>query len=177
LAPLLKRDPLGGITLDSRPRWFVLGSSLLAVFALSFFGNYYHRWVIGIGAAVAIIALSNLLYGFIQTLRQRSARRPAYQQAVIVRLTPPRRGASTEPEEDLWTLETLLTDVIERQKLGDYDGNEVGEEGATLFMYASSAEDLFRGVESTLRSSTLCKNARVQIRPGPPGTPYREVRL
>jgi len=163
--------------LDSRPRWFVLSSTLLAVVALSFFGNYYHRWLIGIGAGLAIIALSNVLYGFIQTRRQRPARRPAYQQAVIVRLSPPRRGASTEQEEDVSTLETLLTDVIERQKLGEYDGNEVGAEGATLFMYASSAEDLFRGVESTLRSSTLCKNARVQIRPGPPGTPYREVRL
>ena len=168
---------LGGITLDSRPRWFILCSTLIAVLALSFLGNYYHRWLLGIGAAVAITALSNLLYGFLQTRRRKPARRPAYDQAVIVRLSPSRRGASTQPEEDLWTLETLLTDVIEGQSLGEYDGNEVGEDGATLFMYASSAEDLFRGVESTLRSSALCKNARVHIRPGPPGTPYREVHL
>ena len=163
--------------MDSRPRWFVLSSTLLAVFALSLLGNYYHRWLLGIGAGVAIIALSNLLYAVIQARSQRPVRRPAYEQAVLVRLSPPRRGASTEPEEDLWTLETLLTDVIERQGLGEYDGNEVGEDGATLFMYASSAEDLFKGVESTLRSSALCRNARVQIRPGPPGTPSREVRL
>ena len=163
--------------MDRQPRWFVLGSTLLAVFALSFLGHYYHRWLVGVGAGVAIIVLSNLLYAFVQTRSQRPVRRPAYEQAVLVRLAPPRRGAATEPEEDLWTLETLLTDVIERQGLGEFDGNEVGEDGATLFMYASNAEDLFKGVESTLRASELCKNARVEIRPGPPGTPYREVRL
>ena len=176
-APQLKRDSLGGITLDSRPRWFILSSTLLAAFALSFFGRFYHQWLIGIGAAIAIIVVSNLLYSLIQSRVGRPPRRPVYEQAVIVRLSPPPRSASTEPEEDLWTLETLLTDVIERQGLGEYDGNEVGEDGATLFMYGSNAEDLFRGVEATLRASSLCQNARVQIRPGPPGTAHREVHL
>ena len=176
-APQLKRDSLGGITLDSRPRWLILSSTLVAVFALSFFGRFYHQWLIGIGAAIAIIVVSNLLYSLIQSRVGRPRRRPVYEQAVIVRLSPPRRRASTEPEEDLWTLETLLTDVIERQGLGEYDGNEVGEDGATLFMYGANAEDLFRGVEATLRASSLCENARVQIRPGPPGTAHREVHL
>ena len=176
-APQRKRDSLGGITLDSRPRWFILSSTLLAVFALNFFGRFYHQWLIGIGAAIAIIVVSNLLYRLIQSRVGRPQRRPVYEQAVIVRLSPPPRRASTEPEEDLWTLETLLTDVIERQGLGEYDGNEVGEDGATLFMYGSNAEDLFRGVEATLRASSLCQNARVQIRPGPLGTAHREVHL
>ncbi len=175
--PQLKRDPLGGITLDTRPRWFILSSTLLATFALSFLGRVYHQWLIGIGAGLAIIVVGNLLYSLIQSRVSRPPRRPVYEQAVIVRLSPPQRGPSTEPEEDLWTLETLLTDVIEREGLGEYDGDEIGEDGATLFMYASDAEDLFRGVEATLRASSLCKNARVQIRPGPPGTVHREVRL
>ncbi len=130
-APQLKRDSLGGITLDSRPRWFILSSTLLAIFALSFFGRFYHQWLIGIGAAIAIIVVSNLLCSLIQSRVSKPPRRPVYEQAVIVRLSPPQRGPSTEPEEDLWTLETLLTDVIERQGLGEYDGDEVGEDGAT----------------------------------------------
>ncbi len=164
--------------MDSRPTWFILSSTLLAVFALSFFSRFYHQWLIGIGVAIAIIVVTNLLYGLIQSRVSRPPGRPVYEQAVIVRLSPPQRSASTEPEEDLWTLETtLLTDVIERQGLGEFDGNEVGEDGATLFMYESNAEDLFRGVEATLRASSLCENARVQIRPGLPGTVHREVRL
>ena len=145
--------------------------------ALSFCGNYYHRWLLGIGAAIAIVAVSNLLYAFVRVRALRPRRPPKDQQAVIVLLTPPQREPSQEPEEDLWTLETLLTDVIEREGLGEYDGNDVSESGATLFMYGSSAENLFRGVEATLRSSSLCKNARVQLREGPPGTAYREIRL
>ena len=163
--------------MDNRPRWFILSSTLLAIFALNFFGRFYHQWLIGIGAAIAIIVVSNLLYSLIQSRVGRPRRRPVYEQAVIVRLSPPPRSPSTEPEEDLWTLETLLTEVIERQGLGEYDGNEVGEDGATLFMYGSNAEDLFRGVEATLRASSLCQNARVRIRPGPPGTAHREVHL
>ena len=162
---------------DSRPRWFILSSTLLAIFALSFFGRFYHQWLTGIGVAIAITVVTNLLYSLIQSRVSRPPRRPVYEQSVIVRLSPPQQSASTEPEEDLWTLETLLTDVIERQGLGEFDGNEVGEDGATLFMYGSNAEDLFRGVEATLRGSSLCENARVQIRPGPPGTVHREVRL
>ena len=177
MAPQLRRISLGGITLDGRPRWFILSSTLLAVFALSFFGRFYHQWLIGIGVAIAIIVVSNVLYSLIQSRVGRPPRRPVYEQAVIVRLSPPPRSPSTEPEEDLWTLETLLTEVIERQGLGEYDGNEVGEDGATLFMYGSNAEDLFRGVEATLRASSLCEHARVQIRPGPLGTVHREVRL
>jgi hypothetical protein len=163
--------------LDNRPRWFVLSSSLLAVFALSFFGNYYHRWLLGIGAAVAIVAATNLLYGFVRLRALKPARPKKDQQAVIVLLPPPHREPSDEPAEDLWTLETLLSDVIEREGLGEYDGNDIGESGAILYMYGSSAETLFRGVEATLRSSSLCKNARVQLRAGPPGSPHREIQL
>jgi len=163
--------------LDNRPRWFVLSSSLLAVVALSFLGNYYHRWLLGMAAAAAIIAITNLLYSFVRHRARKPARPPKGQQAVTVLLAPPQREPADEPDEDLWTLETLLTDVIEREGLGEYDGNDIGENGAILYMYGSSAENLFRGVEATLRSSSLCRNARVQLRPGPPGTPHREIQL
>lgn len=167
----------GGITVDNRPRWFVLSSGLLAVFALSLLGNYYHRWLLGIAVAVAIVAVSNVLYGVVRHRSPRPTRPPDGEQSVIVRLAPLLREAAENPAHDLGTLETLLTEVIEREGLGEYDGNQIGEGGAVLYMYGSSAENLFHGVEATLRSSPLCKNARIQLRAGPPGTPHREIQL
>ena len=163
--------------MDNRPRWFVLGSTLLAVFTLSFFGNYYHQWLVGIGAALAAITFSHLVYGFVRRRSGRPAQPSKNQQAVIVRLSPPRRGVTEGSDDDLSTLETALTQVIEKQAVGEYDGNEIGEAGAVLYMYGVNAEDLFRAVEGTLRSSSLCKSARVQVRPGPPGTAHREIIL
>lgn len=171
------RTPLGTLTLDNRPRWFVLSSVLLAVLTLSFFGNYYHQWLIGVGAALAITAVSNLLYGFVRRRSMMPARPSKNQQAVIVRLSPPRRRGTNASDDDLSTLETELTQVIEQRDVGEYDGNEIGEAGAVLYMYGVNAESLFRAVESTLRSSSHCRGARVHVRPGPPGTPHREIIL
>lgn len=77
----------------------------------------------------------------------------------------------------LENIEVELLGIIDAQGLGEYDGNEVGEGGATLFMYGPDGERLFAAVEATLRTSPLCKHARVVIRAGPPGAAQREVRL
>lgn len=50
--------------MDNRPRWFVLGSGLLAVFTLSVFGTYYHRWIVGVAAAFGITVVLNLVYRY-----------------------------------------------------------------------------------------------------------------
>jgi hypothetical protein len=71
----------------------------------------------------------------------------------------------------------MLIEVIEHDKLGEFDGNEVGVGGATLFMYGLDAEKLFAGIEATLRSYPLCKGARVVIRYGGPGAEQRQLML
>jgi hypothetical protein len=78
---------------------------------------------------------------------------------------------------DLATIEDRLIKVIKRDQLGELDGNEVGPDEATLYMYGPDAERLFAGIESTLREYPLCQGARVEIRRGAPGAPLREVRL
>ena len=99
------------------------------------------------------------------------------QHAVLVYLD----GTGLPPEiyeqHDLYTLADQLRAVIDAPKLGEYDGNEIRETGVVLFMYGADCEHLFAGIEGTLRAYPLCRNARVLLRPGPPGTPSREVRL
>ena len=77
---------------------------------------------------------------------------------------------------DVMTLSAQLGEALERQGLGEYDGDEQGPTETTLFMYGSDADQLFRGIEAVLRAYPLCSNARVVIRHGLPGAPEREVR-
>ena len=99
------------------------------------------------------------------------------EQAVLVYLDGTSLPAQVYQDCDLATIENRLTEVIERESLGEFDGNEVGPTEAILFMYGPGAERLFAGVEQTLRDYPLCKGARVVIRQGGPGASQREVRL
>jgi hypothetical protein len=85
------------------------------------------------------------------------------------RLTP----AVTRP------LEAELAEVVMRLGIGVFDGNEFAANGleGTLFVYGSDADRLFEGIEMTLRASPLCRNARVELRYGAPGSKVREIRL
>ena len=76
-------------------------------------------------------------------------------------------------------MEDKLTAEINRLGLGEFDGDEFAVDGtrATFYMYGPDADRLFAGIEPTLRSDSRCRNARVEIRRGVPGTPVREVRI
>lgn len=102
---------------------------------------------------------------------------PQSEQAVLVYLDGTGLPDSIYEEYDLATIEDKLTEVIERDALGQFDGNEIGPTETTLFMYSEDAERLFAGIEQTLRDYPLCKSARVVIRRGGPGAEEREVRL
>jgi hypothetical protein len=106
---------------------------------------------------------------------QKSAAPPS-EQAVIVHLDCG-LPEHVYQQYDLATIEDRLIKVIKREQLGELDGNEVGPDEATLYMYGPDAERLFAGIESTLREYPLCQGARVEIRRGAPGAPLREVRL
>ncbi len=106
---------------------------------------------------------------------QRSAGAP--EQAVIVHLDGQGLPDEVYERHDLATLEERLADAIRAGALGEYDGNEVGPDETTLYLYGPDAERLFAGVEPVLRGYPLCRNARVVVRRGAPGAEEREVRL
>src|SRR5215204_1778752 len=102
---------------------------------------------------------------------------PPSEQAVLVHLDCTGLSEHVYEQCDLATIEDRLIEVIKRDQLGKFDGNEIGLDEATLYMYGPDAERLFAGIESTLREYPLCQGARVEIRRGAPGAPLREVRL
>ncbi len=102
---------------------------------------------------------------------------PNPEEAVLVYLDCTGLPENVYEECDLATLEDRLIKVIERDGLGEFDGNEIGPTEATLFMYGPDAERLFAGVEQTLRAYPLCQGARVVIRRGGPDQEQRELRL
>ena len=102
---------------------------------------------------------------------------PTAQQAVLVYLDGTGLPDQVYEECDTSTIEDQLIEVLGRDNLGEFDGNEVGPTETTLFLYGPDAERLFVGVEQTLRDYPLCQGARVIIRRGGPGAPQREFRL
>ena len=143
---------------------------------LNLFGRVYHQWVLAVVAVVAVFGLREVVE---RTLVSRSVRPRGLgkaEEAVVVYL---HRAPSSEryEQESLEGIEADLQRVLAGKGLGEYDGNQIGQSGATLFMYGPSADQLFAAVEPVLRTYALCRGARVRIRPGPPGALYREVRL
>jgi hypothetical protein len=98
-------------------------------------------------------------------------------EAVLVYLDRLGLADHVHRECNLVTIEDRLMEVIQRNRLGAFDGNELGIGHAMLSMYGPDAERLFAGVEQTLRDYPLCQGARVIIRRGGPGAEQREIRL
>ena len=99
------------------------------------------------------------------------------QQAVLVYLDGLRLPSEVYAQYDLATIEDRLIEVIQRDHLGQFDGNKVREQTRVLFMHGPDAERLYAGIEQTLRNYPLCQRARVVIRKGGPGSAQREVLL
>lgn len=82
--------------------------------------------------------------------------------------------------DELHPLEEKLIAIIDRLKIGEYDGNEFGVEGNaefTLFMYSNDAEALFRAIEFELRSARITRGGKAILRYGPPGSKERAVQF
>ncbi len=98
-------------------------------------------------------------------------------QAILVYMGEDGLADEVYADYDIHTLSDQLIDIMEPQSLGEYDGEESGVGGTTLFIYSEDAERCFKAIEKTLRAYPLCANARVVIRQGEPGAPQREVRF
>jgi hypothetical protein len=94
-----------------------------------------------------------------------------HQEAVIVRLE------ITEVPEEFWELNKRLFEDLEGSGAGEFDGNEIGDDDATLFAYGPDANRLFSIMRPILGSYAFCRNARVSLRRGGPGSSETEVQL
>lgn len=99
------------------------------------------------------------------------------EECVLIHLDGVNLSHEVYETHDLVTLEDLLIDAINRNRVGELDGNEVGEKVTTIFTYGPDAGRLYQVMEPILTTYPLCQNARVIIRKGGPGTPQTEVQL
>lgn len=102
---------------------------------------------------------------------------PKTEECVLIRLDGVSLPDAVYAEFDLSTLEGQLIEAIQRSNAGELDGHETGEKETTIFTYGPDADRLYAVMEPTLKSYPLCKNARVTVRKGGPGSPETEVHL
>ena len=102
---------------------------------------------------------------------------PKTEECVLIRLDGVSLPDRVYAECDLSTLEDQLVGAIQRNNAGELDGHETGEKETTIFTYGPDADRLFAVMESILASYPLCKNARVTVRKGGPGSPETDVQL
>jgi hypothetical protein len=93
------------------------------------------------------------------------------QEAVLIHID------GTDLPDEFWQLNERLYEEVERSGTGEFDGNEIGEGSATLYAYGPDADRLFRAMEPILRSYPVCRDARIVIRHGGPGSPHTELKL
>ena len=92
--------------------------------------------------------------------------------AVIVHL--PLTGTqfgSEDEREAVYILEDRLTDAIERDRAGEFDGNEFGGGECTLYMYGPDADRLFNAVAPLLRLNPLARGGYAVMRYGEASDP------
>lgn len=99
------------------------------------------------------------------------------EQAVLIHLNGTDLAQDVYDNYDTSTLEDLLIDALQSSSLGEFDGNEVGPETTTLYLYGPDAEKIFTRIEPILRDYPLCEHAEIIIRKGPNGSPQRTVTL
>lgn len=100
------------------------------------------------------------------------------EQAVIVRfpLSDDKFGSHDE-RQGLYELEKRLEDAIDTAGVGEFDGNEFGDGGGTLYMYGSDADRLFDVVAPLLRADPLTSRGYARVRKGDPGAEERKEPL
>lgn len=83
-----------------------------------------------------------------------------------------------EPSTDfLFEAEDHLSAVISGEPaLGEVDGNDVGSGTATIYLYGSDCESLWKAIEPTVRAFNPAP-ATVTVRPGGPETLGRQFVL
>ncbi len=95
----------------------------------------------------------------------------ADEHAVLIHITPPEN-----PDEfGLDLIEDPLDEALDGSDAGELDGNEIGPEGAVIYLYGPDADRLYAAIEPVLRAAPVPAGSYAVRRYGGPGA--RETRL
>ncbi len=86
-------------------------------------------------------------------------------------------GSLADPLAGLDEVEDPIIDAIERAGVGEFDGNEIGPDGATLFLYGPDADVLWAAIESAVRQVPIGPGSQAILRYGGPGAPENRIDL
>jgi hypothetical protein len=120
------------------------------------------------------ICLGVFIVGLLATATIHAKNRPVNQALIIT--IPLSTGTSAEMKP-LFKLEEELTKAIEHSRVGEYDGNEIGERTFTMFAYGPSADKLLEVALPILRELQLPKGSKAVKRYGSPGAREEVVAL
>lgn len=102
----------------------------------------------------------------------------ADDQAVLIYLPLSDRRFGTKDElERLFKLEESIAQAVASAKVGEHDGNEVGNGEFTIYCYGPSATKLFNAVKPVLSESAYSRKIVVVVRHGGPGASEEKHRL
>lgn len=100
------------------------------------------------------------------------------EEAVIVHFPLSNKYMGTKEElNKIYKLEDKLEAEIAKNKVGEFDGNEIGRGECVLFMYGPDAKKLYDAISPVLKQSSLVKGGVVRIRFGPPGSKEDRLKL
>ncbi|HZD59243.1 MAG TPA: hypothetical protein VE439_02160 [Anaerolineae bacterium] len=79
--------------------------------------------------------------------------------------------------QPIFDLEDRLEAAINEAGVGEFDGNEVAQDGSDgyLYMYGPNADRLFETIRPVLETSDFMKGASVKLRYGPPKDGVKEI--
>ena len=100
-----------------------------------------------------------------------TAARPV-EQAVLIKITSLR-----DPAAGLDVIEDRIIEAIDRSSVGEFDGNEIGPDGATLYLYGPDADTIWRSIDGAIDRTALGPGSHVILRYGPPRSSSSRVDL
>src|SRR4051812_28496827 len=93
------------------------------------------------------------------------------EHAVLVHI------ASLPKDSGLDVIEDPLIEAIDRARVGEFDGNEIGPDEAVLYMYGADGDALWAVVEPVLRAAPLGPGSYAIVRYGESGARERRVNI
>ena len=90
-----------------------------------------------------------------------------------VKISIPLKGGETVSEKDVLGMKelgALMASSIEKNAVGEYDGDEFGGGVCTHYLYGPDADAIYRVISNAISNAPLAKGASIIVRYGPPGS-------